>query len=233
MKLFLANTTKWLFKNRKILLLKAVLLLAWIILVLYPNPGNLVASISRLKNPPVMPMQVSEIARELEGSPPAEIEQYVYSRIPYSYDWEVYNMPWYFPTLEEALLKGSGDCKARFLLFASLLENKDIPYQKNMSLSHIWVNYEGKPETGVENMDESVMVVDDAGNVRLSVPRPDLERAFQNFYKGFWEVMPLKKKILLASGFPIVLGMPTLACRIFLNKPLLSPVSIPEHVKAQ
>lgn len=233
MRLFLVNTTKWLVKNRKVLLFKAVLLLAWMILVLYPNPGNLVASIYRLKNPPVMPMQVSEIARELEGSSPAEIEQYVYYRIPYSYDWEVYNMPWYFPTLEEALLRGSGDCKARFLLFASLLENKDIPYQKSMSLTHIWVNYEGKPETGAENMDESVLVVDDSGNVRLSVPRPDMERAFQSFQNGFWEVMPMDKKILLFSGFPIIFGMPTLACKIFLNKPLLSPLAHPERIKAQ
>ncbi len=190
-------------KNLLLLLIAA----AWTLLVLYPNPVHLFTSIYRLKNPPVMPLQVSDLALELEGAAPYEIEQFVYKRIPYQFDWEVYNMPWYFPTLEEALQKESGDCKARYLLFASLLEGLEIPYQKNISLTHIWVGYEGKTDSRLENSSESMIVVDEYGRYRITLPRPDLERSRQNFIRGFWEVMPAERKIMLLGGYPLIFGI--------------------------
>jgi len=191
-------------------LTKFLLLAAWILFVFYPNPWNLVASVYRLKNPPVIPFQVAHIAMELEGTTPNEIEVFVYNRVPYQFDWEVYNMPWYFPTLDEILQNESGDCKSRYLLFASLMEELNIPYQKNISLTHIWVGYEGKKESNLENVRESFITVDQYGQVRLSLPRPDIKRSGQSFYRGFWEVMPLDKKILLLTGFPITFGLPSL-----------------------
>ena len=190
-------------KNLLLLLIAA----AWTLLVLYPNPMHLFSSIYRLKNPPVMPLQVSDLALELEGAAPYEIEQFVYKRIPYQFDWEVHNMPWYFPTLEEALLKESGDCKARYLLLASLLEGLEIPYQKNISLTHIWVGYEGKADSRLENSNESIIVVDEYGRYRITLPRPDMERASQNFVRGFWEVMPADRKVMLLGGYPIIFGI--------------------------
>ncbi len=187
--------------------LKLIIIGAWVLLVLYPNPVNLFASLYRLKNPPVMPLQVTGMALELENIAPHEIEQFVYKRIPYQFDWEVYNMPWYFPTLEEALQNGSGDCKARFLLFASLMEEMGLPYQKNISLTHIWVGYENKAESNLENLNEALVVVDQDGIARFSLPRPDLQRSSRSFYRGFWEVMPEGRKTLLLSGFPLLLGM--------------------------
>lgn len=124
-----------------------IMLALWFLLVLYPNPRHLAASVYRLKNPPLMPYHVVEIAEQLQDNSPDEIQAFVYSQLPYQYDWEVYNMPWYFPTLDEVLQNGRGDCKARFLLFASLMEELEIPYYKNISLTHIWVDYEGKRET--------------------------------------------------------------------------------------
>ncbi len=217
---------------KKRLAIKVILLMAWILLVFYPNPVDLFTSIYRLNNPPVKPSIVEDLALELKGSFPVEIEYFVRSHLPYSYDWEVYNMPWYFPTLEEALQRGAGDCKARYLLFASLLEYKEIPYQKNISLTHIWVHYDGKKETGLENASESVLVVDDSGNVRLSLPRPDFSRASQSFLNGFWHVMPAEKKFLLFSGFPLIFGLPYLV-PYFPGKPALPPIPVPSRVKAQ
>lgn len=196
----------------KILFIKKYLLLllvaaAWTMLVLYPNPIHLFSSIYRLKNPPVTPLLVSDLALEFEGAAPHEIEQFVYKRIPYQFDWEVYNMPWYFPTLEETLQRESGDCKARYLLFASLLEGLEIPYQKNISLTHIWVGYEGKMESRLENSNESMIVVDEYGRLIITLPRPDMERASQNFVRGFWEVMPADRKVMLLGGYPIIFGI--------------------------
>ncbi len=195
-----------------------IMLALWFLLVMYPNPRHLAASVYRLKNPPVMPIRVAEIAGQLEGNSPAEIQTFVYSQLPYQYDWEVYNMPWYFPTLDEAMQNGRGDCKARFLLFASLMEELDIPYYKNISLTHIWVGYEGKQENALENLNESMIVVDGSGQVRLTMPRPDLRRSGQSFYRAFWEVMPTDKKLLLAAGFPFIFGF------LSLGK-LIQPVS--------
>ena len=189
---------------RRHLMLKIVLPVLWILFVLYPNPGRLAASVYRLKTPPLAPAKVTTLALDLQGWDPQEIEQFVYGSIPYRYDWEVYNMPWYFPTLEEALLKGSGDCKARFILFASLMEEMGLPYYKNISLTHIWVGYEGKTETSLENREESFFTIDYSGRNRFSLPRPDFRSSLRSFIRGFWEVMPLDKKLMLLSGYPAI-----------------------------
>lgn len=171
---------------------------------MYPNPLQLAFSLYRLYNPPVAPDLVSNYARELGNKTPLEIEQYVYARLPYNYDWEVYGMPWYFPTLNEALSAGSGDCKARFLLFASLMEELDIAYRKNISLTHIWLDYEGKPATALENRDEVLVAVSEEGALSINMPSPDFSRAWRSFKQGFWEVMPQGRKYLLFTGIPFI-----------------------------
>ncbi|TVR62769.1 MAG: transglutaminase domain-containing protein [Spirochaetaceae bacterium] len=183
------------------------LLLAWILFVLYPNPGELITSLYRLHKPPVDAALVSDLAQELEGSTPTEIQAFVYEQLPYRYDWTAYNTPWYFPTLDEALLKGVGDCKARYVLFASLLEALEIPYRKNISLTHIWVEYDGKLENRVENNRETLIAVDAAGRTRVRLPRADLQRSWASFRHAFWEIMPIGRKLLLFAGFPVVFGL--------------------------
>jgi len=172
-------------------------------LVLYPQPGLFAVSLYRLHKPPLEPALVSDLASELWGAAPDEIQETVYIWLPYSYDWQTYNMPWYFPTLEEALETGRGDCKARYLLFASLLEELEIPYQKNLSLSHIWVSYEGKIDNRIENEGESFVTFDETGRASFSFPRTSLSRFVDTFKHSFWEIMPPVKKILLALGFPV------------------------------
>ncbi len=185
-------------------------LAAWFLLVLYPNPGYLKTSVYRLINPPVAPAQISEIARDLADRSPCEIKVFVYTEIPYRHDWEVYGMPWYFPTLGEALRHGAGDCKSRYLLFASLMEELEIPYEKRVSFTHIWLHYEGKPDNALENEVEMLFVVDGNGRITLSMPRPDLKRAIRSIYRGFWETMPGEKKTLLLAGFPAVFSLSAL-----------------------
>ncbi|MDW7739831.1 MAG: transglutaminase domain-containing protein [Bacillota bacterium] len=186
----------------------AVLIMGfWFLIVLYPNPKNLALSIQRLKNPPVNPFEVTDLALELYDHTPGEIKDFVYSRLPYSYDWTVYNMPWYFPTLEEVLQQEAGDCKARYVLFASILEQKEIPYNKMISLTHIWVAYEGKEDNTMENLDEALFIVDDQGKLKISYPRADLQRSLATFVDGFWRAMPSKKKSLLFAGFPLMVGL--------------------------
>ncbi len=176
--------------------------LGWALLVLYPSPSLLVQSLYRLHNPPLDRVLVADFAAELLDYPPDSIKERVYSQLPYSYDWHTYSMPWYFPTLEEALEQGRGDCKARYLFFASILEELEIPYQKNVSLHHIWVGYEGKQDNLLENSAEAFVSYDDQGRAKFSLPYTNLRNLSTTLHHSFWEIMPQSKKLSLILGFP-------------------------------
>ena len=190
---------------------KLVLLFCWVFLVLYPLPWLLAVSMYRLYRPPLDSVVVTEMAEQMQGKTAAEIEAFVYQALPYRFDWEVHGMPWYFPTLDEALKKGYGDCKARYLLFVSLLENMNIPYEQRISPTHIWVDYEGKNSTPVENAQVTLRKVDQHGVAKWQLPRIDLARSWNSFVQGFWEVMPLSRKITMVVGIPVVLAATSLS----------------------
>ena len=85
-----------------------LIFILWILFVLYPNPLNLIISIQRVLNFDTDPGAVESMLNDLP-SDPAAIEKAVLARIPYRYDWELYSMPWYCPTIEEVLERGEGD----------------------------------------------------------------------------------------------------------------------------
>ena len=103
-------------RNRRLAL---VFLLLWSYLILYPNPFALGASLYRFFWPPVEADAVVPLLEGLpEGAGPAELEKYILKNFPYQYDWQVYGYPWYFPSAAEAVQKGKGDCKTRFIVLA-------------------------------------------------------------------------------------------------------------------
>ena len=178
----------------------ALLLILWILFVLYPNPLNLVISIHRVFSVDVDSGAVETMLGDFPSDPIA-IEKGVLERIPYRYDWEVYSMPWYFPTVEEVLRKGEGDCKARALVLASILEAKNIPYRIDLSPIHMWVDYEGKGETSVENAGVKFYQQDpETGKRRFQIPEIGLGEVMDSIWQGFWNPMPEGRKALLLSG---------------------------------
>ncbi len=194
-----------------------LLLVLWVFLILYPNPLRLAASLGRLAAPSVDPAAVESLAVGLP-SDPAAIEQEVLRIVPYRYDWQVYGMPWYFPTVDEVLKNGAGDCKARAIVLASVLESKGIPYKINSSPTHVWVDYEGKAANSIENPNAGFYEVDpDTGARSLSLPSINLGEAIDTTWNGFWPPMPAARKVLLVCG-PVILltvrlGWPRLARR--------------------
>ena len=184
----------------------ALFLVLWTLLVLYPNPYRLVLSVARVVRPPV---DVSAVAHLVAVSPadPAGLEAYVLREWPYQYDWQTYNVPWYFPTVQQALAAGTGDCKTRFVVLASLFEAKGIPYRQTVSLSHIWVTYEGKPEYGNEQ-DQHAWLVRDESGTSIRRPQEDLGEVRDAAREAFWDHMPAERKALLLAGPPlaIILG---------------------------
>jgi len=129
----------------------------------------------------------------------------VAEKIPYRYDWEVYGMPWYFPTTAKVLERGEGDCKARTLILASIFEAKDIPYRINCSPIHMWVDYQGKEQTSLENTGVRFYQQDPETGKRLfhfpDIPFSDITDSFQD---SFWEPMPLARRLLILLGLPVL-----------------------------
>ena len=127
------------------------LALAWILVMLYPDPGMLLRSVRNTVRPQIQPQAVAAIARQLPNDPNA-IEAYVLDRqVPYAYDWQSAGVPWYFPTTAEAVRAGRGDCESRAVVLASILTAKGIPNALRMSFDHIWVQYPGKQSNALEN----------------------------------------------------------------------------------
>jgi hypothetical protein len=182
-------------------------LIFWILFVLYPNPFSLIISVHRVFSPDIDPHAVGFLLGDFP-SDPAAIEEVVVARIPYYYDWEVHGMPWYFSTTKAVLEKGKGDCKARAIVFASILEAKHIPYRINSSPIHVWVEYEGKTETSLENPRVKFYQQDpETGKRFFQIPDIGLREVMNSTWQGFWHPMPDGRKALLLSGISILVLM--------------------------
>lgn len=182
---------------------QVLFLVIWTLFVLYPNPFKLGVSVARIFSPPVSPEGVASLTTELPDDP-QEIERFVLKEFPYQYDWKTYNVPWYFPTVEEAVRAGTGDCKTRFVVLASIFEYLDVPYTRTVSLTHFWVAYEGKEETGIERTEYAWFISDDEGT-RFQVPRERTRDVWDAFREAFWDYMPTVRKVLFVMGLPLAL----------------------------
>jgi len=190
-----------------------LIFILWIIFVLYPNPLNFIISVQRLRNFDADPSAVEFMLNDFPSDPVA-IEKAVLARIPYRHDWEVYNMPWYCPTVDEVLERGTGDCKSRALVLASVLEAKNIPYQINLSPTHVWVNYESKQETSIENDEvEFYEYNPETGERSFQIPRIAISKVMNAFWGSFWDPMPDSRRALLISGL-----LALIAARVILRK---------------
>jgi hypothetical protein len=190
-----------------------LIFILWILFVLYPDPLNLIISIHRVLNFDADPGAVESVLNDLPCDPVA-IEQAVLAKIPYRHDWEVYGMPWYCPTTEQVLEKGEGDCKGRALVLASVLEAKNITYEIRSSPMHIWVDYEGKHETSIENAQvEFYQYEPETGARQFQMPHVELSELTDFFWQSFWDPMPDYRKALLISGLVALV-----AARVILRK---------------
>ncbi len=195
------------------------LIALWILLVLYPNPLNLGVSVYRVFSPTIAPAAVSPLLVDLPDDPEG-IEREILLRIPYQYDWEAHGMPWYFPTVERVVEKGTGDCKARAIVLASVFERLDVPYRFNSSFVHVWVEYEGKAETAFENPRAKFYQQDpETGRRLFQLPDVDWGLWLDSTKKGLWDVMPLVRKLLLVGG-PIII----ISARALLRRNTFEPI---------
>lgn len=190
-----------------------MIFILFILFVLYPNPLNLIISIQRVRNFDADPNAVQFMLKDLPSAP-VDIEKAILAKIPYRHDWEVYGMPWYCPTVEQVLEKGEGDCKARALVLASVLKAENISYQVDLSPIHVWVDYQGKNETSIENPQvEFYQYNPETGKRQFQIPHIGLSEVMDSFWQAFWTPMPDGRKALLISGL-----IALVAARVILRK---------------
>ena len=185
--------------------LKIALALLWVLLVLYPRPWDLALTIQRSLFPPIDPAAAAPIAVKLDDDP-KHIDEAVRQRIiAYAYDWTVYDEPWYFATVEEALRDGRGDCESQAIVLASVLHAKQIPYKLQVSFDHIWVEYAQKDPNAMEK--DAVAVVEHVdGKLRVKAPDEfDWKKFIKNHREAHWDPMPLGRKLLLLGGLGMII----------------------------
>lgn len=179
------------------------LLLSWMLVVLYPDPGVLVASSRHLLRPEADAAAARALARLLPDDPRL-IEREVLQRVSYATDWEVGGVPWRFPTAAQAIAEGRGDCEARAVVLMSVLAAKGIPHKLRSSLNHMWVDYPGKVPTASEN-DALVLTDRTRDGLRLSLPDDfDLWRELDSKIALFWDPMPLERRLLATAGLLLI-----------------------------
>ncbi|MCX6012655.1 MAG: transglutaminase domain-containing protein [Chloroflexi bacterium] len=201
-----------------------LIIVVWVLFVLYPNPVHLFVSIRRVFKPEIDVAAVEQFSQTLPDDPNL-IEDMVLEKIPYKYDWETQGMPWYYPTVEQVLAKGKGDCKARAIVIASILESKNIPYRINVSLVHVWVDYEGKKDNSIENNTVKFYQEDpESGKKTFSLPRISIKEFFYSTYDGLWSPMPFIRKVLITSGPLLIILTRILIWRMQRNKRQVLPI---------
>lgn len=186
-------------------LLIVVLVAAWVGAVVYPDPRPFFNSISRLGNPPVDARAAAEMAAGLPDDYKA-VENYVSSYVAWQPAWTVYGLPWYFPTVDEVIADGAGDCQAEAILTASIFKAKGMPYTLHYSFDHVWVDYPGKGVTALE--DPATSFVSDGGEGWLAglpdkIPLWSILKQRTAFH---WTPMPLVQKLLILAGAALIIG---------------------------
>lgn len=151
---------------------KATLLGITILIVCFPYPAPTIRHIRHLMNPnaliqpdtPSLQPWVEELRpRITEGMVPRlalkTVEQFVYEKVPYDWDWNTWGLSDYLPTVDEVVAKGKEDCDGRAVIAASLLRNFGFQSRLVTDFAHVWVQTD-KGETMGPGKRKAVTVTD-------------------------------------------------------------------------
>jgi hypothetical protein len=133
-------------------------------------------------------------ARELN-----EVKTFVYRKLPYEWDWNLWGNADYFPTVAEALARGREDCDGRAVVAASLLRHYGYDAHLAGDITHIWVETE-KGATMDPNPVTGMRMTAEGRQINWAVLKT-LPSAV-----GFGvAVFPLGRELILAAGLWLLL----------------------------
>ncbi|MFQ5589587.1 MAG: hypothetical protein ACE5HE_00350 [Phycisphaerae bacterium] len=149
--LFILNRLSWPIR----LPIKWALFGISVLIVCFPYPNRLVAHIKHWRDPnlliepnaPVIQSFIEELRPQLNEQQTASetlntIQNYVYARIPYAWDWLTWGVADYLPTLSEVVAAGHEDCDGRAVVAASLLRSFGHEASIVTDFTHVWVKTE-------------------------------------------------------------------------------------------
>lgn len=123
-----------------------------VLFVCFPNPARLVSHLDHWRDPnlliepdaPAIQPLVEELRPHMtDDLSPREalqyVEQFVYEKIPYEWDWNTWGSADYLPTVTEAIEMGREDCDGRAVVAASLLAKFGFNAQIVTDFAHVWV----------------------------------------------------------------------------------------------
>jgi len=132
--------------------LKGGLLAVTVLLTLFPKVWLVPVWIERLRHlnevvdstyPALAGLEAQVAARVGEKAELADVllpvEETVYRRIPYAYDWETWGVVDYLPSVAEVFAMGREDCDGRAVVAASLLQRLGYEAWLATDLKHTWV----------------------------------------------------------------------------------------------
>lgn len=131
---------------------KGAIFAAVCLLVLFPRLDRLPVTVKRHLNPNVLinadSPALQPLLDDFEGLRQQdwdherllkELERYVYRKIPYAWDWDLWGNVDYFPTVEETLAAGKEDCDGRAVVAASVLRKYGYNARLATNFGHVWV----------------------------------------------------------------------------------------------
>jgi hypothetical protein len=202
---------------------KLALFVLVVTLVLFPKPWLLpewcgrLRHVERLIDPhqPALADLEQVVRKELRGEPEPRaalkaVERAVCQRIPYAWDWDVWGVADYVPTVAEVLEKGREDCDGRAVLAASLLRRMGYDAQLVSDLVHVWV-VTPAGETMSPGSGEKTLVGSETGtHARLSL------QTLANLGRGTAfgiGVFPLGRELIILAVFCGLAGHPGVSRR--------------------
>jgi len=132
--------------------LKVMIFVLTVIVVCFPHLGLLVTHVERWRNPnaliepdaPALQPWFAELRPKLPAdTDPARalpiVQNFVYSKIRYKYDWQNWGNADYIPTVAETVAAGYEDCDGQAVVAASLLRKLGYEAVLVTDWVHVWV----------------------------------------------------------------------------------------------
>ena len=123
-----------------------------VLVVCFPNPKRLISHIDHWRDPNALiepdATAIRPLVEELRPQMTADlsprealqrVEDFVYEKLPYEWDWNTWGTVDYLPTVTEAIEMGREDCDGRAVLAASLLRHFGFKTEIVTDFSHVWV----------------------------------------------------------------------------------------------
>ncbi|MBI5866505.1 MAG: transglutaminase domain-containing protein [Planctomycetes bacterium] len=200
------------------LAIKSAILIAVIVLTLYPRVDWIPRWVGRMRNlssvldaqhPGLAAFEADVRATAPADAPPEQlldaVQQVVLKRIPYAWDWDTWGVVDYLPTVDEALRMGREDCDGRAVVAASLLRRMGQPAELVSDVLHVWVDTPAGPTMNPTSAEKTLTSTATGTKVNIT---PGLLRNLGRGMNYGVGAFPLAREIILLATIALLTMQP-------------------------